>query len=84
MEEFKVGDWAVVKPNGIVGHSWYNNGRHPIKITQIEGSNFRYDLNSNPNNNQDGQSSSLYNLDQLEKHFIPNEIPNNELLIEIW
>lgn len=63
-EKYKVGDWVF----GIkLGTSDYNDEKHPVKIIEIIGNEFRYNLHSNPNSYYICNESGKYFLDTITR-----------------
>ena len=71
-EEYKVGDWVFGE---ILGTSLYNYEKNPVKILEIGGGYFRYDLDSVYSTSfSKGEISSRYELKQITKKATSDEI----------
>ena len=71
-EEYKVGDWVFGE---ILGTSLYNYEKNPVKILEIGGGYFRYDLGSVYSTSfSKGEISSRCELKQITKKATSDEI----------
>jgi len=75
---YKVGDWVF--GNNVGSTTVYSYSKNPIKIIEIEGDQFRYDLYSVENRVFSmGDRSSLYSLTEIIRKCEPHEILGNKL-----